>query len=252
MPSLRPGQVATFLLAALAVASAALGPRATHPAVAGVAAAPLDQPSRPAAVRPAQVDPAIPPAAAAVATPVPTSPPQTAAGIAPATPVPPAAPAPPPGPVNAGPVYAIGDSVMIDIQPALVRDVAGVTVDGKVSRQFATGVQIIAALRAAGRLPPVVVVELGTNGTVTPGLFDAMMAAAQGATTVVFCTVHVPRSWESGDNATIRAGVARYPNARLADWFGLSQGHPEWFAPDGYHLNPTGARALAALVAATL
>ncbi|HEY6377764.1 MAG TPA: hypothetical protein VI316_01140 [Candidatus Dormibacteraeota bacterium] len=250
MPSVRPGLVATFVLVTLAVASAAIGPHATHPAVAGVAAAPPSTHASPsAAVRPAEVDPAIPPATVPTSVP---SPPVSAALITPATPPQQAGPAPPPGPVHAGPVYAIGDSVMIDIQPALIHDVAGVTVDGKVSRQFATGVQIIAALRAAGRLPAVVVVELGTNGTVTPGLFDAMMAAAEGATTVVFCTVHVPRSWESADNATIRAGVARYPNARLADWFGLSQGHPEWFHPDGYHLNPTGARALAALVAATL
>jgi lysophospholipase L1-like esterase len=154
--------------------------------------------------------------------------------------------------VDVGAVYAIGDSVMIDIQPALSRDIAGVTVNGKVSRQFATGVQIIASLRAAGRLPPTVIVELGTNGTVTAPRFDAMMAAAQGAERVVFCTVHVPRSWEAGDNAVIRAGVARYSNTRLADWAALSQGHPEWFAPDGYHLTVTGARALAALIASVV
>jgi lysophospholipase L1-like esterase len=35
----------------------------------------------------------------------------------------------------------------------------------------------------------------------------------------------------------------------LADWYAASAGHPEWFGPDGYHLRPAGARALAALVA---
>lgn len=161
-------------------------------------------------------------------------------------------PAPLAAPIDAGSVYAVGDSVMIDIQPELSRDVARITVDGKVSRQFATGVQIISALRSAGRLPSVVVVGLGTNGMVTPSLLDAMMAAAQGAQRVVFCTVHVPRSWESSDNAVIRAGIARYPNTALADWHALSQGHPEWFAPDGFHVNATGARAMAALIASVI
>jgi lysophospholipase L1-like esterase len=141
---------------------------------------------------------------------------------------------------------------MIDIQAELSHDIANITVNGKVSRQFATGVQIVSDLRSSGRLPSIIVVGLGTNGAVTSSLLDAMMAAAQGAQRVVFCTVHVPRSWESGDNAVIRAGVARYPNAALADWHALSQGHAEWFAPDGFHVNATGARAMAGLIASVI
>jgi lysophospholipase L1-like esterase len=129
-------------------------------------------------------------------------------------------------------------------------DLPGVHVDGLVSRQFETGIGVVQAERAAGTLGTVLVVELGTNGSVTTANFDAMMQAASGVTRVVFVNINVPRSWMAPDNAVLAAGVARYPGvAVLADWNALSTPHPEWFTPDQVHLQPAGASALAGLVA---
>lgn len=150
----------------------------------------------------------------------------------------------------AGPVTAVGDSILIDMQPNLQADIPGIAVDGLVSRQFETGIGVVQADRAAGTLGSVLVVELGTNGTVTSADIDAMMQAAAGVKRVVFVNVDVPRSWEQSDNATLAAGVARYPGvAVLADWFSLSSPHPEWFTADQVHLQPAGAAALAGLIA---
>ena len=149
-----------------------------------------------------------------------------------------------------GPVSAVGDSIMLDIQPYLTIDIPGARVDGLVSRQFETGIGVIRADRADGTLGNVLIVELGTNGTVTPADFDALMQAAAGVRRVVIVNVDVPRPWEQGDNAVLAAGVARYPGvAVLADWYSLSSDHPDWFTPDQVHLEPAGARALADLVA---
>ncbi len=149
----------------------------------------------------------------------------------------------------AGPVTAVGDSIMIDMQPYLQTDIPGVSVDGVVSRQFETGIGVVQADRAAGTLGSVLVVELGTNGTVTSSDFDAMMQAASGVKRVVFVNVNVPRPWEVPDNEVLAAGVARYPGvAVLADWNALSTPHPEWFTADQVHLQPAGAAAMAALV----
>jgi hypothetical protein len=187
----------------------------------------------------------------AVTTP-PTATPATTAPPAPTTTVP-AVPTTTtttiPQPV-AGPVTAVGDSIMLDIQPYLAADLPGVSVDGLVSRQFEAGIGVVQADRAAGTLGRVLVVELGTNGSVTPEDVDAMMQAAGDVSRVVFVNVCVPRPWEADDNAVLAAGVARYPGvAVLADWYTLASGHPEWFTADQVHLNPTGAAALAALVA---
>ena len=155
--------------------------------------------------------------------------------------------APPP---IGGQVTAVGDSVIIDIQPNLEADIPGASVDGLVSRQFESGIAVVQADRGAGTLGSVLVIELGTNGTVTSDNVDAMMQAAAGVKRVVFVNVDVPRSWEASDNAVLAAGVARYPGvAVLADWYSLSSPHPEWFTADQVHLNPTGASAMATLIA---
>jgi hypothetical protein len=149
-----------------------------------------------------------------------------------------------------GSVSAVGDSILLDIQPYLQTEVPGARIDGLVSRQFETGIGVVQAERATGTLGTVLVVELGTNGSVTASDFDAMMQAASGVKRVVFVNINVPRSWMAPDNAVLAAGVARYPGvAELADWNALSTGHPEWFTPDQVHLQPAGAQALATLVA---
>jgi hypothetical protein len=174
-----------------------------------------------------------------------TAPAATTSTAAPASTTTTTSPLPVPGPVS-----TVGDSIMLDIEPDLALDIPGARIDGLVSRQFESGIAVVQADRAAGTLGRVLVVELGTNGTVTPSDFDAMMQAASGVARVVFVNVDVPRPWEAPDNAVLAAGVARYPGvAVLADWYALSSGHPEWFTPDQVHLEPAGAQALAALVA---
>jgi len=154
-----------------------------------------------------------------------------------------------PSPV-AGPVTVVGDSILLDIQTQLTADVPGVRVDALVSRQFAAGVAVVQADRAAGILGKVVVVELGTNGAFRPADVDALVAAAGPVIRIVFVNVCVPRPWAALDNAVLADGVARHVDVTvLADWNALATPHPEWFTADQVHLNPGGATALAALIA---
>jgi hypothetical protein len=196
---------------------------------------------------PAATEPPSASSASSTTSPEPSSTTTVPSTAAPTTTAPTGAAIPAPVP---GPVSAVGDSIMLDIQPYLQVDIPGARIDGMVSRQFETGIGVVQADRAAGTLGNVLIVELGTNGTVTPADFDAMMQAASGVERVVFVNVDVPRAWEAEDNAVLAAGVARYPGvAVLADWYTLSSGHPEWFTPDQVHLEPAGAQALAELVA---
>ena len=144
--------------------------------------------------------------------------------------------------------YAIGDSVMLDAAPGLEQ--SGFIVDAAVSRQFVTGIDILRWRRAAGGLPRLVVVDLGTNGPISSALFDEMMGVLHGVPRVIFVTVKEPRWWEGEVNDVLRAGVARWQNARLVDWYAYSLGHPDWFWGDGIHLTPAGAAAYAQLVVA--
>ena len=95
-------------------------------------------------------------------------------------------------------------------------------------------------------------VQLGTNGTVDPGDFDAMMQMLSGARRVVIINAKVPRPWEDQVNGTLADGVKRYKNAVLLDWHTIGGAHPEYFYDDAIHLRPDGATAYAELVATAI
>jgi hypothetical protein len=140
---------------------------------------------------------------------------------------------------------------MLDYAQLLSQELPGVQVEAAVGQQWSAGEALLAQLKAAGQLGAVVIVGLGTNGPVTTADFDQMMSVLSGASRVVFVNVHVDRTWQGTNNAVIAAGVSRYPNAVLADWFSLANANPSWLYSDGTHLpiDGTGAHALAALVA---
>ena len=212
------GGVLVLVLAGLAVLGLADGRTSARPPSSGTAGLPAD--------------------------PVVTAAPVTPSTVAPA-PTTTTAPVP-----IAGPVTAIGDSILLDIQPELSALVPGVGVDGVVSRQFQAGIDVVQSDRASGTLGRVLVVELGTNGAISPSDVDAMVQAATGVARVVFVNVCVPRAWAAPDDAVLADGVARHADvAVLADWNALATPHPEWFTADQVHLNPAGATALATLIA---
>jgi hypothetical protein len=175
-------------------------------------------------------------------------------------PTPSKVPAPPPPGCSAGfvcgHVTAIGDSVMLDAQPSLQADIPGIDVEAAVSRQWDDGVVLAQQMKAAGTLGSIVVIDLGTNGPVSPEQFQQMMSALDGASVVVFVTVHLPPSysWWQSVNATLEQGVPMYTNARLANFNALADANPQWFGSDGVHMQigGAGAQAMASLIAADI
>jgi hypothetical protein len=170
-----------------------------------------------------------------------------------------AAPEPPPPPrgvsrepavrAPAGGVLAVGDSVMLGASAALQQAIPGISVDAAVSRQFTTGIDILASASERGQLPGTVVVHLGTNGPIDDASCDALMDVLAGRR-VVLVTLHVPRSWEAGNNAVLR-DCAIHHGAGIADWSSVAGG-ADFLAGDGYHLNSEGAQAYAGLLAGVI
>lgn len=168
---------------------------------------------------------------------------------------PPEQSAPPTAPieVDAELVSAVGDSVLLGGAPRLIGVIpTEVRVDGAVGRQFSDGIPLFHEFIDQEILGDAVVVHLGNNGILSDAQVDEMLTLLDDVPQVVVVNVRVPRDWQTPVNERLRAGVARYSNAVLADWYGLSEGHPEWFAADGYHLSEPGMDAYANLVAASL
>jgi lysophospholipase L1-like esterase len=159
-------------------------------------------------------------------------------------------------------ITAIGDSVMLGAANQLIGTIDPMfatptvphvtTVDAAESRQFTAGVDDIQQRKDSGALGQIVVVQLGTNGTVDPGEFDRMMSILADRQKVVIINAKVPRPWEQQVNDTLAAGVKKYKNAVLLDWHGYAGAHSEFFYDDGIHLRPEGADAYARFVAQSL
>jgi len=59
---------------------------------------------------------------------------------------------------------------------------------------------------------------------------------------IIVVDTAVPRAWKDDNNRIIKKVLADYPQAKLVDWDQISMNHPEYFAPDGVHLDEAGAQ----------
>jgi hypothetical protein len=153
-------------------------------------------------------------------------------------------PDPAPGLV-AGRVTVVGDSVTVDVQPALQALIPKCQVDAQVGEQWETGIEALQQLRDSGQLGSIVVVALGTNGPVSVSEFAQMMSVLHGVSRVVFVTDHAPEYWEEQNDAVFEAQVPHYPTARIANWDAAAKANPSWLYSDGTHMPIGGAGSYA-------
>ncbi|MEY3344536.1 MAG: hypothetical protein RL125_257, partial [Actinomycetota bacterium] len=113
-------------------------------------------------------------------------------------------------------------------------------INARVGRQISELIEV-AGVDVKSVPGSIAVLNLGNNGPVSEeqvrNLFDLL--ANQPHFVVV--NAAVPRGWRDSNNETLARVIAEYDNASLVDWNRISKNHPEYFAPDGVHLVPTGA-----------
>ncbi len=104
-------------------------------------------------------------------------------------------------------------------------------------------------------LGQVVVMDVGYNDSASTygGELDAAMRdmLRNGVRHVLWVTLRERYSNYRSTNTVILAARRRWPQLTVADWDSYSRGKP-WFAPDGIHLNASGALALARFLRAFL
>ncbi len=147
-----------------------------------------------------------------------------------------------------GNLSAIGDSVMLGARNTLKEVIPGTKVDAAVSRFPGAFVGRLKRYVARDKLADAVVVHPGTNGVLPADMMREMLDTLADVPRVVVVNDSMPRSWRAPNNRVIADVVPEYPNAVVADWYAASADHPEYFASDGIHLTPTGARAYARLI----
>ncbi|HEY8581986.1 MAG TPA: hypothetical protein VIL49_03535 [Capillimicrobium sp.] len=146
-----------------------------------------------------------------------------------------------------GAPLVIGDSVLLGAVPQVAR--RGVEVDAKGCRTFAQGLALVRQRKAAGRLPRVVALALGTNGTVSRAEIGAAMRVLGSRRLLVLVTPREVGGVSGSDAAAMRRAARRHPGrVRVLDWVRRSSGRGSWFAGDGIHLGSPGARGMARLL----
>lgn len=98
-----------------------------------------------------------------------------------------------------------------------------------------------------------VVFCLGTNNAVVDEQVDEMLDIVGPDKKVILVNIRCPRDWETQTNRAIANAPSRHSNVvAIADWYGASAGHDEYFYEDGIHVNEAGAKAYIALIQQTI
>jgi hypothetical protein len=142
---------------------------------------------------------------------------------------------------------AIGDSPMLLALPNLAKE--GYRANARGCRQMSEGLALIRKLRNEDKLPRLVVVALGSNGTVSRNQVHEALDLVGKKRTLGLVTPRETGGGSSNDADVIRSEARKHPNRiELLDWVKYSSGHSGWFQPDGLHLTYEGADGFAKLL----
>ncbi|WP_155591678.1 acyltransferase family protein [Lysinibacillus cavernae] len=148
-------------------------------------------------------------------------------------------------------ILAIGDSVMIDIAPSLHNIYPNITIDGKIGRQVSQAVKLAPNYASFNQPNNAVIIQLGTNGYFTHDQMDTLLSAFSNAD-IYLVNTRVPRSWEAKVNEALLQKAQEHEHITLIDWHTAALKHPEYFAPDGVHLEKKGVEVLTNLIQQSL
>jgi peptidoglycan/LPS O-acetylase OafA/YrhL len=138
-------------------------------------------------------------------------------------------------------LWVTGDSVILGIRFELDKRQPIGLINARVGRQATELLEVITNDKQ-NMNASTIVLNLGNNNKLTEEQVAAIFEEIKDQPRIVVVNTAVPRAWRDDNNALIAQYAAMY-GAYLVDWAAISNGHPEYFAPDGVHLVPAGVRA---------
>ena len=136
-------------------------------------------------------------------------------------------------------IWLTGDSVILGIKNVLAESHTVSLVNAHVGRQAPELLQAILHDKANAPDGPVVL-NMGNNNALTEQQVVDILNALKYERKVILVNTAVPRPWRDANNQLISRIASQYSNVRVINWAAISEDHPEYFAPDGVHLVPTG------------
>ena len=147
-------------------------------------------------------------------------------------------------------LWVTGDSVILGIRFELETKAHISLINARVGRQASELTDVMAHDKLS-MVGSTVVFNLGNNNRLTEAQVAKIFDEVKDQPKIIVVNTAVPRSWRDENNLLIAQYAEKY-GAVLIDWYAISQGHPEFFAPDGVHLVPAGVRAYVGAIAVHL
>ena len=146
-----------------------------------------------------------------------------------------------PNPSSEG-IWLTGDSVILGIRTSL-NEVAPVSlINARIGRQAPELLDVMKRdIAQAGDSP--VIFNLGNNGLLQEEVVREIFELVKSQSSIIVVNTAVPRPWRDSNNSLVKQIASQYSNVRVIDWNSISEGRPEYFAPDGVHLVPAGVEA---------
>ena len=142
-------------------------------------------------------------------------------------------------------LWVTGDSVILGIRSTLGQSHPISIMNARIGRQAPELLSVMLQDKDEAADVPVIF-NLGNNNALTREQVVAIFEAVKDQPRIIVVNTAVPRPWREGNNALIAEVASQYAKVIIVDWNSISEGHPEYFAPDGVHLVPTGVNVYVA------
>jgi peptidoglycan/LPS O-acetylase OafA/YrhL len=136
-------------------------------------------------------------------------------------------------------LWVTGDSVILGIRASLNAQKPISVMNARIGRQAPELLEVMQSDKAQVSNSPVIF-NLGNNGVLNRSDVQAIFELVKDQPQVIVVNTAVSRPWRDGNNALVAEVAQQYSTVTLIDWNSISMSHPEYFAPDGIHLVPTG------------
>ena len=136
-------------------------------------------------------------------------------------------------------LWVTGDSVILGIRASLDAQKPISVMNARIGRQAPELLEVMQSDKAQVSNSPVIF-NLGNNGVLNRSDVQAIFELVKDQPQVIVVNTAVSRPWRDPNNALVAEIAQQYSTVTLIDWDSISMGHPEYFAPDGIHLVPTG------------
>jgi peptidoglycan/LPS O-acetylase OafA/YrhL len=139
-------------------------------------------------------------------------------------------------------LWVTGDSVILGIHEKLASHYPIALINARVGRQIEELISVVKEDQA--QVPQsIVILDIGNNNHLTEESVRTLLDLLVNQPKIILVNTAVPRPWAPDNDAIINRVIANYPKVSLVDWSKISQGHPEFFGPDGVHLVDAGSSA---------